>query len=168
MSQKIVTFAECKNNQIMEFGDIIFYILMILIFVFGIVNDVRKKNAKKTVSKTTQPIDREEEPREVIGEKNRQSLPPRRKMVVRGNHAEESKAVAPPPVLREFKSSLDSAIQTEGQSSIDYTPVDDNYDYAVAEADKSMQRPTPLAAVFSGREELIRAVVYSEILKRKY
>ena len=153
----------------MELGDIIYYILMILIVVFSVLSDRGKRSAKKNVSESTQPINTKKEIREIIHKKTRQTPPPFPKTVSRENHRKNPPGTTPLPMPREFTSSLDAALQTEGQSAIDSFLInDDDYHYTLAGEEKTLPAANPFAAALSEKNELKKAIIYNEILKRKF
>jgi hypothetical protein len=157
----------------MEFGDIIYLILMLAFFVFGIFNDSKKK--QKKISKSTQPVNREGEFRDVFREifqkPQQQPVPPPTPKTVR------SKSQLAKPTLasarstyREFQSSLDLVTDFEGESSLKgslfASELFDNHREM-----KAVETFHPILEQLrskNGQSEIRKAVIYSEILNRKY
>ncbi len=152
--------SDCKINQFMEFGDILYIIALIFFFVFGIFNDARKK--KKQVSQNTPPLNQEVFPERI----------PKRQVpkTIKSRVKENLPPPAPKPVHREFQSSLDLVSNYEGQSSIKSSIfVDDLREHYKEQRETQAVHPI-LKELKSegGSEEIRKAIIYSEILQRKY
>jgi len=179
----------CKINKNMESGDIIYLILLVFFMLLGFFNDSRKKKNQQAqqASDNPKPITDEEtwypQRKQIVKHlKPEKPMPP---PVTSFNKGET--------VRREFQSSLDlvsisSDSSQEGISAFDYdtgTIFDsgiytDNIagisDMSEKQHDKNSGRQKtsswhPIVDAFSGdegREELKKAVLYSEILRRRY
>ncbi|MGI6046901.1 MAG: hypothetical protein ACOYEG_02645 [Petrimonas sp.] len=157
----------------MEFGDIIYLLLMFAFIVFGIFNDSKKK--KKKVSESTQPVNREEEFRDVIREifqkPQKQSVPPPTpKTVKRKTQVVTPSFSSAKSTHREFQSSLDLVTDFEGESSLKGSM----FASELFENQKEMKVTETLHPILKqlrskdGQSEIRKAVIYSEILNRKY
>ncbi|MDO5664854.1 MAG: hypothetical protein Q4G63_06325 [Bacteroidia bacterium] len=155
----------------MEFGDIIYLILMLAFFVFGIFNDSKKK--KKKIDKSTEPINREirEVFREIFQNNEKQPIPsPTLKTEKRKDQ------VVPPSITpaksphREFQSSLDLVTNFEGESSLKGSMFaselfDNQKEMKVAETFHPILERLRSK---DGQSEIQKAIIYTEILNRKY
>lgn len=157
----------------MEFGDIIYLILILAFFVFGIFNDSKKK--KKEISKNTQPVNLEEEFRDVFREvfqkPQRQSVPPPTPKTVKNKSQ-----LARPTITSarsthwEFQSSLDLVTDFEGESSLKGSMFASEL-FNNRQEMKAMETVHPILEQLrskNGQSEIRKAVIYSEILNRKY
>lgn len=155
----------------MEFGDIIYLLLMLAFFVFGIFNDSKKK--KKKIDKSTEPINREirEVFREVFQNKEKQPVPPPTPKAVKKKSQVATPTISSAKSTRPaFQSSLDLVTNFEGESSLKGSM------FASELFDK--QKEMKMAEIFhpileqlrskDGQSEIRKAVIYSEILNRKY
>lgn len=159
----------------MEFEDILYLILMLVFAVFGIFNDSKKR--KKRVGEATQPVNREEEFRDVFREifqnSSKQQTPP---PVPRNIPAEKNRRKSASMFQNSksryqgFQSSLDLVTNFEGESSLKGSLyVSESLDRR--EAGKQTDISHPVLECLRGSErstEVRKAVIYSEILKRKY
>ena len=157
----------------MEFGDIIYLILMLAFFVFGIFNDSKKK--KKKISKSPQPVNLEEEFRDVFREvfqkPQRQPISPPTPKTVKNENRLARPAMASARSTRwEFQSSLDLVTDFEGESSLKGSMFaserfDNHHEM------KEMETVHPILEQLrskNGQSEIRKAVIYSEILNRRY
>ncbi len=155
----------------MEFGDIIYLLLMLAFFVFGIFNDSKKK--KKKINKSTEPINREirEVFREVFQNKEKQPVPPPTPTTVKRKKQPVTTATSTAKYTpREFQSSLDLVTNFEGESSLKGSMfASDLFD-----GQKEMKARETFHPILEqlrsrdGQSEIRKAVIYSEILNRKY
>lgn len=142
----------------MEFGDIVYFLLMLGFLVFGIFNDSKKK--KKNINQSTPPLNPD-----VFPDK---TLPPPLRKVAKKAKKLVPVQTPPPPKRVEFQSSMDLVTDFEGESSLKGTI----FDYKMpVKAEKSLYEPHPILNDLTGEdgsEEIRKAIIYSEILKRKY
>ena len=157
----------------MEFGDIIYLLLMLAFFVFGIFNDSKKK--KKKISKSTQPVNLEEEFRDVFREvfqkPQRQPIPPPTPKTVKNRSQLARPAMTSARSTRyEFQSSLDLVTDFEGESSLKGSLFASELFDNRSEM-KTVETVHPILEQLrskDGQSEIRKAVIYSEILNRKY
>lgn len=157
----------------MEFGDIIYLILLLAFFVFGIFNDSKKK--KKKISKSTQPVNLEEEFRDVFREvfqkPQKQPVPPPTPKVVKSKSQPARPAMASARSTRwEFQSSLGLVTDFEGESSLkDSMFASERFDNRPEmEAGETVHPILEQLRSKDGQSEIRKAVIYSEILNRRY
>lgn len=159
----------------MEFGDIIYFILLVFFMILGFFNDSRKKKQQQQS---------EAEPRPFFGEEQKPLSPQ--------PHIRKRK-VTPPPipatpysgddVHKEFRSSLDLVSIQDNQSSqpgyyFDYDANSfyekdpDSIDAPENEKEETIHKSLhPLIEALrddTGREELKKALIYGEIMQKKY
>ena len=168
--------SDCKINQFMEFGDIIYLLLMLAFFVFGIFNDSKKK--KKKVDTSTPPINPEYDRkirdvfREVFQHPEKQSAPPPvpKTAKIKSQAATPSLASVHSATHREFQSSLDLVTNFEGESSLKGSL----FTSELFDKQKEMKVTETFHPILEqlrskeGQSEIRKAVIYSEILNRKY
>lgn len=170
----------------MDFGDIIYFVLLVFFMILGFFNDSRKKKQQRKQSETALPPffdDFEDE-----GSKNLDA-----KEVVYNTPPVAKRQVDVPPPFS-VSSSVDSA-RREFRSSSDFVsihdvqPVDSTMDFNYdknsfyekdmnsldttedMKAKQVLDRVHPLIKDLRGRhrrEELAKGIVYAEILQRKY
>jgi len=170
-----------KINQNMEFGDIIYIILLVFFMILGIFNDSRKKKNKQKQVDNDYPTPVSEKIDETFFEKMERQ---------RNRYTEKT---APPPSLpsysgkevhTKFQSSMDLVTDFEGQSSLKSS-------IFVYDADSSFAQDTDSTDLFNknsssvkknsevhplvkelledgGIEELKKGLIYGEIILRKY
>lgn len=158
--------SDCKINQFMEFGDIIYIIVLIFFFVFGIINDsIKKKNAQKqNVPSPGKPV---------IKSKKTSTTPPKIPYQDIGHEAPPAvyKETGKTPAHREFQSSLDLVTNFEGESALKGSMFGNRTDYlyeepeSISSSENRMDKKSPF---FMGYDELKKGIIYSEILKRKF
>ena len=176
----------------MEFGDIIYLILLVFFMILGFFNDSRKKkNQQKQSDKPSHPYSDMPQQRSEM---------PRRPFLETSEMGEEEELprVMPPasPVLRKeaerttFRSSMelttDFAKESSLKSSIFVYDADDSYDkdpdtLDIGKAPDDMSQTAtdgkkrgslhPLVAELygeSGREELLKGLIIGDVIRRKY
>ena len=150
----------------MEFGDTLYIILMLAFFVFGIFNDYQKK--KKKADKSTQPLNRE-----VFRDDKEPQLPPPTPIIL-GRTKKQPVVPAAVPVKdvhRGFQSSMDLVTNFEGESSLKSSIFMSNlFDRSDSEIHSTDIAHPILKQMKSdvGLSEIRKAIIYSEILQRKY
>ena len=138
----------------MEFGDIIYLILLLAFVVFGIFNDSKKR---KKISESTQP---EKQP----------IPPPTPKTVKSKSQLARPTASSAGYTYREFQSSLDLVTNFEGESSLKGSM----FASGLFDNHREMKVEETLHPILEqlrskdGQSEIRKAVIYSEILNRKY
>lgn len=169
----------------MEFGDIIYFILLVFFMILGFFNDSRKKKRQKQAEAQDQP---EAELRPFFEEEKEEVVPPQPQVMKR--------KASPPPIPATF---LERDVHKEFRSSLDLVSIHDeqssrpgySYDYnANSFYEKDPNSPDiadtyhsdtsekivkgiihPLIKELreeAGREELKKGLVYGEIIQRKY
>lgn len=139
----------------MEFGDIIYLILLLAFVVFGIFNDSNKK--RKKISESTQP--------------EKQPIPPPTPKTVKSKSQLARSTINPVGrTYREFQSSLDLVTNFEGESSLKgsmfASGLFDNHQEMKVE--ETIHPILEQLRSKDGQSEIRKAVIYSEILNRKY
>ena len=167
----------CKINQIMEFGDIFYFILLLFFAILGFFNESRKKkNIQQQSEGGFNPPYAEEEDEPWLGQiplPKRTDLPP----------------PAPKPLTQtsrrpEFRSSLDLVTDFEGASSLKGSifvyDADESFAQDLSSGYLSMHQEKesdtgrslhPVVAELTregGEEALKRGLIYGEIMLRKY
>lgn len=174
----------CKINQNMEFGDIIYFILLVFFLILGFFNDSRKKKRQQMAEAQKQPETAQHPENEFSPFlEEEEDIEP---------YFEEGRGFSPPPAppsysakerYNHFQSSLDLvSIHEEPSTLSSYTfDYDVNSFYEVdadspdapanAREDKSRKFQHPLIQSLRGetrREELMKGLIYGEIMQRKY
>lgn len=160
----------------MEFGDIVYLILMLGFIVFGIFNDSKKK--KRKIDTSTPPLNPENERRvpevfrEIFQTPDKQSVPPPvpRTSSKKTSQKAASKAMPPKTTRPVFQSSMDLVTNFEGESSLKGSMF----------ASDLMEKQTEMTSTETfhpileqlrskdGQAEMRKAIIYSEILNKKY
>lgn len=143
----------------MELGDIIYILVLFSFFIFGIIKDIKKKEASKH-----QNLPPNVPTPETIGKKVKSATTTSQK--------KRNKAVTPPiPEIATTGNSMTSSFALEGSSSIQ----ERNFSYKNQDQDDnsfiSNNRVHPILKELTGEnrsEELRKAVIYNEIINRKY
>lgn len=169
----------CKINQIMEFGDIIYFILLLFFAILGFFNESRKKKNLQQQQKG------ESELRPLFGEEMDEDEPYLYHLPL----PKQSELPPSPPVTQknkrtEFRSSLDLVTDFEGVSSLKSSIFVYDADDSFAQDDASVFTATeqekrndkshalhPLVAELTGEggeEALKKGLIYGEIMQRKY
>lgn len=143
----------------MELGDIIYILVLFSFFIFGIIKDIKKKGASKQQNlppniPTPQPIGKKSKSTNTISQKKR------------------NKAATPPiPEMATTGNSMTSSFALEGSSSIQ----ERHFLYENQNKDDnsfvSTNRMHPILKELKGEnrsEELRKAIIYNEIINRKY
>ena len=177
--KKSVLLSGCKINQIMEFGDIIYFILLLFFAILGFFNESRKKKNIQQQQKG------ESESRPLFGEEMDEDEPYLYHLPL----PKQSELPPSPPVTQknkrtEFRSSLDLVTDFEGVSSLknslfvydadDSFAQDETSVFTVSEQEQRNDMIStlhPLVAELageSGEEALKRGLIYGEIMQRKY
>ncbi len=160
----------------MEFGDIVYLILMLGFIVFGIFNDSKKKKRKADTS--TPPInpgddlDIRDVFREVFQNSDKSSAPPPApKKTDRKASQKAATATIPTEKSRPvFQSSMDLVTNFEGESSLKGSM----FASELMDTRKEMKVSETFHPILEqlrskdGQAEMRKAVIYSEILNRKY
>lgn len=168
----------CKINQIMESGDIIYFILLLFFAILGFFNESRKK-------KNLQQQKGESESRPLFGEEMDGDEPYLYHLPL--PKQSELPPVPPAPQKNkrpEFRSSLDLVTDFEGVSSLkssifvydadDSFAQDDASVFTASEQEKPNEKSRtlhPLVAELTGEggeEALKKGLIYGEIMQRKY
>lgn len=159
----------------MEFGDIVYLILMLGFIVFGIFNDSKKKKRKADTS--TPPINPEDDRdirdvfREVFQNSDKPSTPPPAPKKTDRKSSREVVAAIPANKTRPvFQSSMDLVTNFEGESSLKGSMFASELTNKQKEMKVSETFHPILEQLRSkdGQAEMRKAVIYSEILNRKY
>ena len=169
-----------KINQNMEFGDIIYLIILLFFMILGFFNDSRKKKNKQEREAGKNAVPFPEERIETI----LQTIEHEKKKRQTTIHPPIPAAYSGKDVHKTFQSSMDLVTDFEGQSSLKSS-------IFVYDADSSFAQDSDASDIFNkkasatglrtvvhpliadlmgdgGREELKKGLVYGEILRRKY
>ncbi len=175
--EKCLFLSRCKINQNMEFGDIIYFILLLFFVILGFFNDSRKK---RNLQQKQHDRSAEVFPGEGDDEPFSPYLP--RPYVV------EIPPAVPPRVPKDvrpgFRSSLDLVTDFEGQSSLKSSifvyDADASFDQETAPGELNSEQLSsvgwnlsthPLLAELNsdaGPDALRKGLIYGEIMQRKY
>jgi hypothetical protein len=175
--EKCLFLSGCKINQNMEFGDIIYFILLLFFVILGFFNDSRKK---RNLQQKQHDRSAEVFPGEGDDEPFSPYLP--RPYVV------EIPPAVPPRVPKDvrpgFRSSLDLVTDFEGQSSLKSSifvyDADASFDQETAPGELNSEQLSsvgwnlsthPLLAELNsdaGPDALRKGLIYGEIMQRKY
>lgn len=175
--EKCLFLSRCKINQNMEFGDIIYFILLLFFVILGFFNDSRKK---RNLQQNQHDRSAEVFPGEGDDEPFSPYLP--RPYVV------EIPPAVPPRVQKDvrpgFRSSLDLVTDFEGQSSLKSSifvyDADASFDQETAPGELDSEQLSsvgwnlsthPLLAELNsdaGPDALRKGLIYGEIMQRKY
>ena len=172
---------DCKINQNMEIGDIIFYLLGILFLVFSFFNSTRKRKRREmeqeeAASKRDFQHEYDNQRHEADDEEDWWMKPSSPQPQVK------TSTVAPAYVKKEFQSSIDLATDFTKESSLRGSIfVDDgNFGTNVStitpekRGSRKVRKPAvvhPLVRELvnePGTEELKKGLIYSEIFQRRY
>jgi uncharacterized protein YneF (UPF0154 family) len=157
----------------MEFGDLIYFILVIAFMILGFFNDARKRKKRKMEQEAS--ISRQNSQREFENQKKTDDLVDWWKNLPKTPPVPATKKPAP-YVRKEFQSSLDLVTDFEGESSLkDSIFVQDPAFLNIYEQKRKLkQSPPPVHPLVrdllndSGNKELKKGLIYGEILQRKY
>ncbi|MDR0334151.1 MAG: hypothetical protein LBI15_11920 [Dysgonamonadaceae bacterium] len=157
----------------MEFGDLIYFILVIAFMVLGFFNDARKRKKRKMereASTSHQDSQKQSENQHKVEDsddwwRNLPKTPPI-----------PTTKKPTPYVRKEFQSSLDLVTNFEGESSLkDSIFVQDAAFTNIYEEKRRRKQSPPLVHPLvrdllndSGNKELKKGLIYGEILQRKY
>lgn len=182
--KKSLFLSRHKINQNMEFGDNIYFILLVIFMILGFFNDSRKKkNLQKKQTDMNTSVDMEE-PDETFYQK----MERQRKVYMEKTTPPPAVPPVVPPVKdphTQFQSSMDLVTDFEKQSSLKSSIFVFDADSSFAQDTDSSDIFNKKAAVFQqqrtglhpliadlmgdgGLEELKKGLVYGEILRRKY
>lgn len=173
--KKCLFLSGCKINQIMEFGDIIYLILILFFAILGFSNESRKKKNQQQQQKSekdfSHTFDDEEEDEPYL-----QHLP--------GDLPPAPEPQAPKSTRPEFRSSLDLVTNFEEESSLKGSIFVYDADESFAQESPQDEATTgqtnafdqasfvhPLLAELTGDgavEALKKGLIYGEIMQRKY
>lgn len=152
----------------MEFGDIVYLILIVAFMIFGFFKEIRKKNRK--IDESTEPVNTElgDLFRDVFDAGSTPHMPPATDIETKKKNKETGKSLASKEFV--FQSSMDLVTDFEGESSLK------GHGFKEHLNEESLNRATlvelhPVLDDLTGEnrsEELQKAIVYSEIIKRKY
>lgn len=154
----------------MDIGDIIYFLVMLGAIVFGIFNDYKKKQQKADTS--TPPKNKSEYNlgdviREIFQESGSQKTPP--PAPVKQKKTVIPKAVPAVTARPEFKSSLDLVTDFEGESSLKGHIFNQQpFESQIQKETAKTVHPLLQQLKQGGSSEIRRAVIYSEILQKKY
>lgn len=155
----------------MEFSDVIYLILMIGFVVFGIFNDSKKKKSKTgTITPPINPYALEEGDRETQKKVDAPPVVLRKKPILSTKQKPTSKKLTSKNDSSEFQSSIDLVTDFEAESSLkDFK----KRMSLMKEVSEPYEFPTehPLLEDLANQDKTIemkKAIIYSEILKRKY
>jgi hypothetical protein len=157
----------------MEFGDLIYFILVIAFMILGFFNDARKRKKRKMEQEASAP------------HQNSQKQPKNQHKVEDSDDWWKNSPKTPPipttkkpaPYVRkEFQSSLDLVTNFEGESSLKGSIFvqDPAFLNIYEQKRKQKQSPPPVHPLVrdllndSGNKELKKGLIYGEILQRKY
>jgi hypothetical protein len=156
----------------MEFGDIIYFLAIVVLMILGFLNDYRKRRKRQQEKATSAPYD--DFQRQVENQKRADDL----------DDWWNAKPVLPPPptvkappvyVRKDFQSSIGSAASYEGQSSLGQSAFAQGANFEnFYERRRQGQTVTTVHPLLqdllndSGTEELRKGLIYREILQRKY
>lgn len=162
--EKCLFLSACKNSQFMEFGDILYLILIVVFIVFGFFKDLNKK--KKQIDESTPTLNEELKDvfREIFSQGGAPQVPPPAPKPAR------KKPVVEKAPEYAFQSSMSFVADFEGESSLSH------YKFPDYEMDSPIEKEViieahPAIKDFTGDDseaEFQKAILYSEILKRKY
>ncbi len=160
---------ECKISNFMELGDIIYILVLFSFFIFGIIKDIKKKEASKQQNlppniPTTKPM----------GKKS--------KMETSSSQKRRGKKVLVPPMpdvattsqyeYKDISSSMRPSYASEGISAIQERQLTHQISQNINNNPfVSKDRTHPILKELTGEnrsEELRKAVIYNEIFDRKY
>lgn len=156
----------------MEFGDIVYLILIVAFMIFGFFKEIRKKNRK--IDESTEPVNTEfgDVLRDIFQTAEDRPVPPPAPSVESQKRRESRKEFARKDKRGGyvFQSSMDLVTDFERESSLK------GYSFKEHLNEESLDRATlvelhPVLDDLTGEnrsEELQKAIVYSEIIKRKY
>ncbi len=152
----------------MELSDVVYLILMIVFVVFGIFNDSKKK--KKKINTSTPPFSPN-----ARGEEDDLEMPPpipKEKVSQRKMVEHRKRFTQTPDPMQTFESSMNLVTDFEKESSLK------GYEFSIKKMDSSsdasgdgMKHPHPiLESIIEGdrQAEFQKAIIYSEIINRKY
>lgn len=180
----------CKINQIMEFGDIIYFILLVFFMILGFFNDSRKKKNQQKQQSAEQSRPYFDEPEENIPSyrpepralSRTKTVPPTpsRLKVEEGRTAFQSSMELTTDFAKEssLKSSIfvfdaDSSYDL-GSDSVEIADMMDTYlQKSQEETNEDMKSSFSHHLIFDllgneGRQELKKGLIYGEIMQRKY
>lgn len=146
-----------KLIKYMDVGDIIYYIVIVIFILFGFFNKSKKEEKKKQMTTSQRPSPVTGLPQLPNKQKNK------------GIRIERPQQ-PPPPVKRpEFQSSLNLVMNFEGESSLQNSIyVNENEVSEAEQTNTETVHPIVGELIQADVNELRRAVIYSEILHRKY
>ena len=160
----------------MELNDVVYLILMLAFVVFGIFNDSKKK--KQDMGDSTNSTDKKETNvrdvfRELFEKIEQRDVPPpmpKQDMPKRMQPSREKRFKQSHNPMAGFESSMSLVTDFEGESSLK------GYNFAEMSIDESITKESekqihPLIHDIiqaDNKSELQKAILYSEILKRKY
>lgn len=165
----------------MELSDAVYLILMLVFVVFGIFNDSKKK--KKRAQTSAQPNSEESEKSvkdifqelfEIPSADSDSSTPPPIPKRAKANTREqkrESRFKQSTNPVHSFESSLSLVTDFEGESSLKgYKFVNDDLSVTSDDDDESYYTHPVLQSLSQGNKqnEIQKAIIYSEIINRKY
>lgn len=157
----------------MEFGDILYVILILVFIVFGFFKDLSKK--KRDNLEKADPADKSlgDVFKEVFTQLERPQNPPPVPAPAKKEEKKRSATAfsAPASIDSEFQSSMDLIMDFESESSLsDYVFPD--YDLDSPSVKKQKKRGDhPILEDLTGdnkESEFLKAIIYSEILNRRY
>ena len=156
----------------MELGDILYLILIIVFIVFGIFKDLKKK--KRRIEENNEPTTKslDEVFKELFGQSESNQTPPPVPEKVQKMKRKTDKISMPVPNKGryQFQSSMELTTNFEGESSLS------GYDFPDYELESPIEKEIVekkhhLLEDLAGdnsESEFRKAIIYSEILKRKY
>lgn len=153
----------------MEFGDIVYLILIIAFMFFGFFKEFRKKNRRTDAHTEPENRDSRDLFDEIFGTDDQHQTPPPVPAVKKQRPPEKEKTMRSKAYV--FQSSMDLVTDFEGESSLkgykfkDHLKKDESADHRTAATAHSLLNELTGA---NRRRELKKAIIYSELLKRKY
>jgi hypothetical protein len=154
----------------MEFGDIIYFLLIVVFMILGFLNDYRKRRRRQQEKEASAPYD--DFQRQFENQKKADDLDD----WWNAKPAQPPTVKAPPVYVRkDFQSSIGSAASYEGQSALGSSAFAQGANFEnFYEKRRQGQTATTVHPLLqdllsdSGTEELKKGLIYKEILQRKY
>lgn len=179
LQKKSLFLSGCKINQNMEFGDVIYFVLLVFFVILGFFKDSRKKRQlQRQMEAEYRPLTGEEE--EMDGwvrprESDRYSpvpppLPPASAREGKGVHREFRSSADLVSIRDEQSSQPGYAFDYDANSFYEEDPdsPDASGDARKAAAEGFMHPLLGNPASEEGHEDLKKGLVYGEIIRRRY
>lgn len=156
----------------MEFGDILYIILILVFIVFGFFKDLNKRKKNNNTNTEAENKNLGDVFKEVFAQMEKPQTPPPVPGSVRREQKKRPAPVTSPSVRSEyqFQSSMDLIMDFEDESSLSgYIFPDYDLDSPIDKQAANVSHPVLEDLTGNNREsEFQKAIIYSEILKRRY